>query len=671
MHRLKFVRSFPVSNPRQQFISTQNSSYLKSSIRSNKLSSSPQLIAKMTLTTLASLEKSSSFTEKLPPDSLVPTAEAAQAIASGAGSATTTTTDGSDDESLFRRGRRVQGGLFTWLTPEKRAAYTFLAHSPAAVKTLGLLETESQTTDFQQIMSGERYLSQPFPWAQAYAGYQFGQWAGQLGDGRVVNLFEAKNPETGDRNEVQLKGAGLTPYSRFADGKAVVRSSIREFLASEAVHALGIPSTRALAITLLPKTVARRERIEPCAVVARMAPTWIRLGSFSFAKRTGGVELTQKLADYVIEDVFGGVDNLVPAKDESAVHKNKYVRLYREIVKRNSEMLAQCQVYGFMNGVLNTDNTSVYGLSMDYGPFAFMDTFDPMYTPNHDDSQLRYSYRTVPTSMWWNLVRLAEDLGELLGATAVGESIEKGQEGRFSDQEQVEKAQQIVSDLVEEVGKEYRAIFQAKWDQGFQKRLGLVELRDDTAASAAAAGSTNGRQGDHDAIFQGLLDVLEECSVDFNQFFRALGSFPLFDGSANVVETSTDDYKTFRKVAGDFLLPKEASPMAISKPDTARRLLADWLLKYKARLESEGSTDDGARKLRMNAVNPKFVLKNWVVEEVITRVQNDFDVDVLKDVLKMALNPFEETWGLDAIDEMRFTGEVPSQLRDQVCSCSS
>lgn len=584
----------------------------------------------MPLTTLANLKKTASFTGKLPPDSRVPSIEVAKEM---------------PDEELRAR-RRVVGGFFTWLTPEKRDAYTFLAASPAAVKELGLLESEIENEQFQKIMSGEEYLEEPYPWAQAYAGHQFGQWAGQLGDGRVVCLFEGHNPDTGNRYEVQLKGGGLTPYSRFADGKAVLRSSIREFLASEAVHALGIPTTRALALTSLPKTPARRETIEPCAVVARMAQTWVRIGSFSFAKRSGGVDMVQKLADYVIDDVFSGVDKLVPAKDNSDVQQNKYVRLFREIVKRNAEMLAMCQVYGFMNGVLNTDNTSIYGLSMDYGPFAFMDTFDSWYTPNHDDGSLRYGYRNVPTSMWWNLVRLAEDLGELLGSTAVPNAAPEDQ-GRFTSQEQADIAQKIVGDLVEEVGKDYKAIFQAKWDEGFKNRLGLVESK----------------SKDHDDIFQALLNTLEECAVDFNQFFRLLGSFKLFDGSL----TS----ENLRQVAGDLLLPKELTPMAIAKPDVSRKLLAEWLTKYKARLEEEGSTDDEARAKRMNAVNPKFVLKNWVVDEVIQRVQKDFDLEILKQVLEMSLNPFKETWGFDPIDEMRFTGEVPTMLRDQTCSCSS
>lgn len=644
MNRLYRLFPIPTSTTTTSIISNTSAFRFKSSIKlGNTLS------RKMTLTTLANLEKTSSFTDTLPPDSQFPSIEASKTA---------------DDEKLRMR-RRVHGGIFTWLAPEKRDKYTFLAASPDAVRELGLEPSEIETELFQKIMSGEQYFEDPYPWAQAYAGYQFGQWAGQLGDGRALSLFEGTNPDTGKRFEVQLKGSGLTPYSRFADGKAVLRSSIREFLASEAVNALGIPTTRALAITLLPKTVARRETIEPCAVVARMAETWIRLGTFSFAKQTGGVEMTQKLVDYAIDHVFGGEDNLIPGKevegdDETAraVQSNKYVRFYREVVKRNAEMLAKCQVYGFMNGVLNTDNTSLYGLSMDYGPFAFMDTFDPSYSPNHDDGQLRYGYKYVPTSMWWNLVRLAEDLGELLGSSGIiGHPADRP--GRFTTQEEVDVAQKIVTDLVQEVGAEYQSIFKTTWDQGFQKRLGLTEFHGDQ---------------DHNDIFQGLLDVLEECAVDFNQFFRTLGSFRLFDkGGANANSVDMSETSSLRNAAATAFLPKELGPAATGfvKPDVSKRLLADWLVKYRARLEAEGSTDDDARKLRMDAVNPKFVLKNWVVDEVIKRVQQDFDLEILKQVLEMSVNPFEDTWGFDPVDEMRFTGEVPSNLRDQMCSCSS
>ncbi|RAL66372.1 hypothetical protein DID88_006041 [Monilinia fructigena] len=236
------------------------------------------------------------------------------------------------------------------------------------------------------------------------------------------------------RYELQLKGAGITPYSRFADGKAVLRSSIREFIVSEALNGLKIPTTRALSLTLLPHSKVRRETLEPGAIVARFAESWLRIGTFDILRARGERDLLRQLCTYIAENVFQGWESL-PARntaDDGRVDKiergvskdtiegpdgleeNRFTRLYREIVRRNAKTVAAWQAYAFTNGVLNTDNTSIFGLSIDFGPFAFLDNFDPNYTPNHDDHMLRYSYRNQPTVIWWNLVRLGESLGELI-----------------------------------------------------------------------------------------------------------------------------------------------------------------------------------------------------------------------------------------------------------------
>ena len=204
-----------------------------------------------------------------------------------------------------------------------------------------------------------------------------------------------------------------------------------------ALHAIGVPTTRALSLTLLPDAKVVRERIEPGAIVARFAETWLRIGSFDILHARGNRDLIRKLATFIAEDVFPGWHSLpatlssepegsfgdvadpprgVPPNKTQGAEENRFSRLYREIVRRNAKTVAAWQAYGFMNGVLNTDNTSIYGLSLDYGPFAFMDNFDPQYTPNHDDHHLRYSYKSQPSIVWWNLVRLGESLGELIGA---------------------------------------------------------------------------------------------------------------------------------------------------------------------------------------------------------------------------------------------------------------
>lgn len=604
------------------------------------------------LNTLANAPKTSLFTEFLPPDNLLPSPEISK----------------NAPEELLRRARILQEGLFSYVAPEPREEYKFLMHSPSALHDLGLHPDEAQNEHFQSIMSGQTHLEKPYPYAQAYAGFQFGTWAGQLGDGRVINLFDIKNPQSGKRYEIQIKGGGLTPFSRFADGKAVLRSSIREFLGSEAAHALGIPTSRALAITALPKTVARRERLETCAVVTRMAESWVRFGTFDLVRRQNRGKDVRLLADYVIDKVYGGEDQLVEPheplvgkreegqteeefaakeKENEATSQSRYVRLYREIVRRNAYLLGRCQVYGLLNGVLNTDNTSVLGLSIDYGPFAFMDTFDPSYTPNHDDGHLRYSYRSMPETMWWNLVKLGEDLGLLLGAGSHVDDPKFQDEEGYLNEEYAESVQEQAIAVLRLAEEEYKRVYQATLDDGFRKRLGLVTQKDT----------------DHRDLIKPLLDIFSDGSLDLNQTFRGLGDIALF------AEEKLDDGALTNEVK-DFY-PTKASSMAMSMADDNRRLLVKWLHTYHARLQEEGNTDDAARKARMDAVNPKFVLKNWILQEVIERVERDRDYKILEDVLHMSLNPFQEEWGRNIVDEMRFTGEVPASFRDAVCSCSS
>lgn len=320
--------------------------------------------ASSTGASLDDLPKSWHFTESLPPDKLFPKP--------------------ADSHKTPRdqiRPRQVRDALFTWVRPEEQKNPELLSVSPAALRDIGIKTGEEKTDDFRQLVAGNKLygwdqekLEGGYPWAQCYGGFQFGQWAGQLGDGRAISLFETTNPASGKRYELQLKGAGMTPYSRFADGKAVLRSSIREFVVSEALNALRIPSTRALSLTLLPDSKVLRERVEPGAIVLRFAQSWIRLGNFDIMRARGDRDLIRQLATYVAEDVFGGWEKLpgrlddpdkptespapgrgisasqIEGPDEAA--ENRFTRLYREVVRRNAVTLANWQAYGFMNGVL-------------------------------------------------------------------------------------------------------------------------------------------------------------------------------------------------------------------------------------------------------------------------------------------------------------------------------
>lgn len=577
----------------------------------------------MSLATLKSIKRTATFTQFLTPDTKVPTVEAAK--------------HAGDD--LLRTARGVIGS-FTWVTPEKREKYELISVSPTAMNDVGLAQEEEKTELFTDVMAGQHVFDDTYPWAQAYAGYQFGVFAGQLGDGRAISLFEATNPVTGKRYELQLKGAGLTPYSRFADGKAVLRSSIREALGCEYVNALGIPTSRALALVNLPETYARRETTETCAIVCRMAETWVRFGTFDLHRARGNRAELRKLADYCIKHVFGGEDKLIAPKSTDVYKSNRYQQLYREIAVRNARTLAYWQAYAFMNGVLNTDNTSVYGLSIDYGPFAFMDTFDPSFTPNHDDGQLRYAYKNQPTAIWWNLIRLGESIGELLGAEPnfVDDSdfIENGVTNK---EELIDGILKRAEKVIMDAGEEFQKAFVEKYDELMAKRLGLLELRQD----------------DHKDIFSSLLDMLEECELDYNHFFRRLGDCEFFGGKA---------------VDSKIFLPETREFAPLKTPEECVEAIDAWIAVYVARLEAEGQKSDAERQERMRAVNPKFILKNWILDEVIEKAREK-NFTLYHQVQKMSLDPFAETWGLDKSFEDRYTGDAPRSKRSMQCSCSS
>ena len=605
---------------------------------------------------LAALPKSWNFTSSLPPDEKFPTPSVSHKTAR-------------DDIGP----RMVKEALFTWVRPEESMEPELLSVSPVALRDLGIQEGEEKTEEFRQTVAGnklwgwnEEKQEGGYPWAQCYGGWQFGSWAGQLGDGRAISLFETTNPHTKIRYELQLKGAGLTPYSRFADGKAVLRSSIREFIVSEALIALKIPSTRALSLTLLPHEKVRRETLEPGAIVTRFAQSWLRIGTFDILRARGDRDLIRKLSTYIAENVFDGWNSLPsrnPADDGNTIEplptgidkdsiegpegleENRFTRLYREIVRRNALTVAKWQAYAFTNGVLNTDNTSIFGLSIDFGPFAFLDNFDPNYTPNHDDHMLRYSYRNQPSIIWWNLVRLGESLGELMGIgkdVDVAEFVEKGVR-----QENADALVSRAEGLITRVGEEYKSVFLTEYKRLMTARLGLKECK----------------ESDFQELFSELLDTMEALELDFNQFFRKLSNF-----SVSNLETGEDRLK-----AAEVFFHREGVTGLGNTDDSARKRIATWLENWQKRVYEDWGPDgnDNERNMEMKKVNPKFIPKSWILDEVIKRVEKDGEREILDKVLHMALNPFEENWGWDEKEEERFCGDVPKTNRAMQCSCSS
>ncbi len=318
-----------------------------------------------------------------------------------------------DPEAGPRR-REVPGAAWSSVQPTPVVAPTLLAHSPEVAALLGFDAAQVGSRRFAEVFGGNALFEGMQPWAANYGGHQFGQWAGQLVDGRAISLGELV--AHGRRWELQLKGAGPTPYSRHADGRAVLRSSIREFLCSEAMHHLGVPTTRALSLVGTGEAVVRdmfydgHPQAEPGAVVCRVAPSFIRFGTFELPSSRGDVALLRQLAEFCIRRDF-------PELAEAG--EQRFARWFELVCTRTAVMVAHWMRVGFVHGVMNTDNMSVLGLTLDYGPYGWVENYDPDWTPNTTDAQgRRYRFGTQMQVAYWNLVRLAQALSPLFADAA-------------------------------------------------------------------------------------------------------------------------------------------------------------------------------------------------------------------------------------------------------------
>ena len=331
---------------------------------------------------------------------------------------------------------------------------------------LALPEDLWQQQESLDLFTGNLALTQPPCYASVYSGHQFGHWAGQLGDGRALNLGAIQSPV--GLQELQLKGAGPTPYSRRGDGRAVLRSSIREFLASEAMHGLGIPTTRALCVTGSPAHV-RREELETAAVVTRVAPSFVRFGHFEHFAANGQIDELRTLADHVVTAHFPKL------LDQHGA--DRYVGLLREVTERTAQLMAQWQAVGFCHGVMNTDNMSILGLTLDYGPFQFMDGFDANHICNHSDTSGRYAYARQPQIAYWNLFCLGQAMMPLID-------------------EQAPALAALES---------YKQLFPKAMDQRMRDKLGLA-----------------GAHESDRVLIEDLLQALQRDRVDYTVFWRRL-----------------------------------------------------------------------------------------------------------------------------------------------------
>jgi uncharacterized protein YdiU (UPF0061 family) len=380
-----------------------------------------------------------------------------------------------DELSLENSYTTLPASFYTRLQPTPLPSPYMVCGSASAAALISLDPAEFSRREFIEAVSGNRTLTQSQPLAAVYSGHQFGVWAGQLGDGRAILLGDADAPGTPPpgKLELQLKGAGMTPYSRMGDGRAVLRSSIREFLCSEAMAALGVPSSRALCVTGSDQRVMR-ETPETAAVATRMAPSFVRFGSFEHWFYQGREHELKLLADYVIARCY----------PELQGQPQPYKALLAEATRRTAEMIAWWQAVGFMHGVMNTDNMSILGITLDYGPFGFMEAFDPRHICNHTDQQGRYAYSMQPQVGNWNCHALGQALLPLIGDV----------------------------DETKEALAAYQPAFAQKMDALLHAKLGLATT-----------------QPDDGKLFDQLFGIMAASHVDFTLFFRRLGDLRFAD----------------------------------------------------------------------------------------------------------------------------------------------
>jgi serine/tyrosine/threonine adenylyltransferase len=505
--------------------------------------------------------------------------------------------------------RQVYNAHFSYVQPEIAPRPKLVSFNSNFASTLGLDPTLVQDPDAEKdlvdILSGQKPLENSNAWSLCYGGHQFGSWAGQLGDGRAISLAQIEYQN--DIWELQLKGAGLTPYSRFADGYAVLRSSIREYLCAEAMHHLGVPTSRSLALIKTDQNV-QRETIEKGAIVCRVAASWIRLGNFEIFFARDDQKSIELLADYTIQHHFSDCEG-----------EQKYTKWATKVVEKTAEMVAHWQSVGFCHGVMNTDNFSILGITIDYGPFQFLDQYDPMYVCNHSDDTGRYAFMEQPRMALWNLLRFCNAINHLLSKeTKEGQTIQ-------------EKMYEILGPFTPMLQNTFNHLMCQKL--GFEK--GTKELMD--------------------KIVHPLLILLEEAEMDYSMFFRTLS---IHSPKNDLQEDMLGEWKKCSYLGAAEFEVKNA------QQDTLSSRLNEW---YKLYQESaKGSTIDQRRKL-MISKNPKFILRNHVVQEVIEKTEKG-DLEIVDRYLKVLQSPFDEH---TAEDEKLFGGKVPNNKRDMKCSCSS
>lgn len=466
--------------------------------------------------------------------------------------------------------RQVVGACFSVAYPTPCAKPALVHASSEVLALLGISEAEAGGQDFAALFSGNAIYPGTTPYAMCYGGHQFGHWAGQLGDGRAINLFELNYK--GKQCAVQLKGAGKTPYSRTADGLAVLRSSVREYLCSEAMHHLGVPTTRALCLMLSGDEVLRdvlyngNPAYEKGAIVTRVAPSFVRFGNFQILAARGDKETLKTLADYTLRNLF-------PHLGEPCKHS--YLKWFEEVAERSLDMVVHWERVGFVHGVMNTDNMSILGQTIDYGPYGWLEDFDPNWTPNTTDTEhRRYRFGNQGYIVLWNLYQLANALLPLIEEVPALEV------------------------ALQQIQKNYLA----KHRQMMLEKIGLHDHESESLS----------------ALIDGLKTILYRSQMDMTLFFRTLSDF---DRDINRTE---------------FINTLEAYSYApnfdVHKPDWA-----SWFSDYALALTEHAFPD---RVERMNATNPRYVLRNYMAQLAIEAADKG-DYSLIEELYTMLKKPYD------------------------------
>lgn len=490
------------------------------------------------------------------------------------------------DPILDNYRRQVTGSCYSFVNPTAVRAPGLVCAANEVADLIDLDHSELASDFFVQIFGGNKLLPGMQPYACCYGGHQFGNWAGQLGDGRAINLGEVKTAQ-GEHWTLQLKGAGPTPYSRTADGLAVLRSSVREFLCSEVMHHLGVPTTRALSLVVTGEQVRRdmfydgNPQLEPGAIVCRVAQSFTRFGNFEILSARNDIELLKKLVDFTIRTDFPHL-----LKNDAGITREIYVQWFEEVCIRTARMIAHWMRVGFVHGVMNTDNMSILGLTIDYGPYGWLEAYDPDWTPNTTDAQgRRYRFINQPQIALWNLAQLGNAIYPLVDA------VEPLQEGLNA----------------------YRRVYAEQWQTDMTNKLGLQNFTDEDMK-----------------LVEGLYKVLQLTETDMTIFFRQLATIDI----NNIPRENQQLIDIIR-----FAYYNEPAENTEAHTDMVK-----WLRAYCERLQQNhvlyGETNE-LRRARMNSVNPKYVLRNYMAQQATDKATIG-DYSEVKNLLQLLRNPYDE-----------------------------